>query len=124
MLSRAISAASFPAFAKLLLGDGPIDGLFLARVEPPLSFAQNGCVPRAGTPLNFIDVERAGISARDPSLNVVSQLLELYVVEAFFLFHLAQCLALFMANVKQEKPTNLGRSDFLKQFRVAIQHEQ
>lgn len=75
---------------------GSIDGLFLAGVEPSLSFAQFGGVPRAGTPLNFIDVERAGISTGDPSLNVRTQLLD--VGKAFFLFHLARCRVPFMGH--------------------------
>jgi hypothetical protein len=38
----------------------------------------------AAAPLDFIGIERTGVSAGDPSLNVSSQLLELHVVEMFF----------------------------------------
>jgi hypothetical protein len=77
-----------------------IDGLFLRCHVPSLSVAKGFKVPSAGAPLDFIGVKRAGVSAGDPSLNGISQLLELHVVEAFFLFHLSQCLVLFMPDVK------------------------
>lgn len=88
------------ALSTLQLSDGSIAGWFLSGLVPSLTIAQGDGAPSAGTPLDLMDVERAGVSAGDPGLNVSSQLFELQVVEVVFLFHLARCLALFMANVK------------------------
>jgi hypothetical protein len=86
MLEEGHSAASFAAFVKLLLGNIQTDGLFQPRLVPLLSFVQGVSVPSAATPLDFIDVECAGVSAGDPRLNVLSQLIELDIESVLF-FH-------------------------------------
>ena len=47
---------------------------------------------RAATPFDCLDIECAGVAARDAGLNISAQLIELHLVEVFFFFHQAQCL--------------------------------
>lgn len=80
-------AALRASFEKSRPGDDPINGFFLRNLVSTLGVAQGVSVPSVDAPFDFIDRERAGISARDTGPNGISQLIKLDLVASVLIFH-------------------------------------